>query len=214
MHAPSRMQTLIRKTYLFVLAMNSLDKGIPISVAPVKYADDLTNTELLMGSLPGQMQLAINEVDSWAKSYSMAANVKKTKDMVVSCRKEAVNPPPLTLNGENVERVRRFKLLGVIVSDDLSWGPHIEYMLSKVSPRIHYLRLSKRAGLPADVLLQIYKTFIRPVLEYGSPVWGGLPRGLAEELEKVQSPVAGSSVYPTNSYLPWSPGDGMRLYVN
>lgn len=171
---------------LFVLAMNSLDKGIPISVAPVKYADDLTNTELLMGSLPGQMQLAINEVDSWAKSYSMAANVKKTKDMVISCRKEAVNPPPLTLNGERVERVRKFKLLGVIVSDDLSWGPHIDYILSKVRPRLHYLRLSKRAGLPADVLLDIYKAFIRPVLEYGSPVWGGLPRGLAEELEKVQ----------------------------
>ncbi|XP_066299133.1 uncharacterized protein [Branchiostoma lanceolatum] len=171
---------------LFVLAMNSLDKGIPISVAPVKYADDLTNTELLMGSLPGQMQPAINEVDSWAKSYSMAANVKKTKDMVISCRKEAVNPPPLTLNGERVERVRKFKLLGVIVSDDLSWGPHIDYILSKVRPRLHYLRLSKRAGLPADVLLDIYKAFIRPVLEYGSPVWGGLPRGLAEELEKVQ----------------------------
>ncbi|CAH1253777.1 IGFALS [Branchiostoma lanceolatum] len=105
---------------------------------------------------------------------------------VISCRKEAVNPPPLTLNGERVERVRKFKLLGVIVSDDLSWGPHIDYILSKVRPRLHYLRLSKRAGLPADVLLDIYKAFIRPVLEYGSPVWGGLPRGLAEELEKVQ----------------------------
>ncbi|KAI8488228.1 hypothetical protein Bbelb_340770 [Branchiostoma belcheri] len=171
---------------LFVLAMNSLDNNIPQSVTPVKYADDLTNSELLMGSLPGQMQVAINEVDTWAKSYSMAANVGKTKDMVISCRRESVIPPPLTLNGETIERVPAFKLLGVIVSNDLSWGAHVEYMLSKVRPRLHYLRLSKRAGLPVDVLLQIYKTFVRPVLEYASPVWGGLPRGLADELEKVQ----------------------------
>ncbi|KAI8491771.1 tripeptidyl-peptidase II Tpp2 [Branchiostoma belcheri] len=36
------------------------------------------------------------------------------------------------------------------------------------------------------VLLQIYKSFIRPVLEYGSPVWGGLPRGLSDDLDRVQ----------------------------
>ncbi len=28
--------------------------------------------------------------------------------------------------------------------------------------------------------------FIRPVLEYASPVWGGLPKGLSEELERIQ----------------------------
>ncbi|KAI8482908.1 hypothetical protein Bbelb_393260 [Branchiostoma belcheri] len=63
-------------------------------------------------------------------------------------------------------KVPAFKLLGVIVSNDLSWGTHVEYMLSKVRPPLHYLRLSKRVGLPVDVLLQIYNIFVRPVLEY------------------------------------------------
>ncbi|KAI8522158.1 hypothetical protein Bbelb_019120 [Branchiostoma belcheri] len=129
---------------LFVLAMNSLDNNIPQSVTHVKYADDLTNSELLMGSLPGQMQVAINEVDTWAKSYSMAANVGKTKDMVISCRRESVIPPPLTLNGETIERVPAFKLLGVIVSNDLSWGAHVEYMLSKERRREASVRELRR----------------------------------------------------------------------
>ncbi|CAH1273057.1 PKD1L3 [Branchiostoma lanceolatum] len=34
--------------------------------------------------------------------------------------------------------------------------------------------------------LQIYTTLIRPVLEYSSQVWGGLPRGLSDEVEMVQ----------------------------
>ncbi|KAI8517866.1 hypothetical protein Bbelb_038830 [Branchiostoma belcheri] len=121
--------------------MNDLDSGIPPSITPVKYVDDLTNSEFLMASLPGQMQVSLDSVDSWANSYGMKANAKKTKDM---------------------------------------------YTLSKVQPRIHYLRVARRAGLPSDVLLQIYKSFIRPVLEYGSPVWGGLPRGLSDDLDRVQ----------------------------
>ncbi|KAI8510784.1 hypothetical protein Bbelb_117000 [Branchiostoma belcheri] len=166
--------------------MNNLDSGIPSSISPVKYADDLTNSEFLMATLPGQMQVSLDSVDSWAHSYGMKANANKTKDMVISCRRNPVIPPPLTLRGEPVERVFSFKLLGVVVSNDLGWGPHVEYMLSKVRPRIHYLRVARRAGLPSAVLLRIYQSFIRPVLEYGSPVWGGLPRGLSDELERVQ----------------------------
>ncbi|XP_035696835.1 uncharacterized protein LOC118430233 [Branchiostoma floridae] len=33
---------------------------------------------------------------------------------------------------------------------------------------------------------KIYLTFIRPSLEYASPVWGGLPKYLSDMLEKVQ----------------------------
>ncbi|KAI8478648.1 hypothetical protein Bbelb_436170 [Branchiostoma belcheri] len=138
---------------LFIIAMNDLDSGIPPSITPVKYADDLTNSEFLTASLPGQMQVSLDSVDSWASSYGMKANVKKTKDMVISCRRNPVIPPPLTLRGEPVERVSSFKLLGVVISNSLAWGPHVEYMLSRVQPRINYLRVARRAGLPSDVLM-------------------------------------------------------------
>ncbi|KAI8482030.1 hypothetical protein Bbelb_402060 [Branchiostoma belcheri] len=139
-----------------------------------------------MGSLPGLMQTSMTAVQSWATSYSMEANAKKTKDMVISCRKDPVNPPPLMLNGQPVERVKKFKLLGVTVTSDLTWDEHVKGIISKVQPRIHYLRLAKKYGLPSDVLLSIYTSFIRPVMEYGSPVWGGLPKTLSNELEKIQ----------------------------
>jgi len=166
--------------------MNCLDENIHRSVTPVKYADDLTNSECLMGSLPGILQTSMTAVESWAASYSMEANAKKTKDMVISCRRVPVNPPPLMLGGQPVERVTKFKLLGVIVTHDLTWDEQVKSMVSKAQPRIHYLRLAKRAGLPSDLLLTIYTSFIRPIVEYGSPVWGGLPKTLSDELEKIQ----------------------------
>ncbi|CAH1255574.1 Hypp1563 [Branchiostoma lanceolatum] len=58
---------------LFVIAMNNLDENIHPSVIPVKYADDLTNTECLMGSLPGLMQSSMTAVQSWATSRHEAS---------------------------------------------------------------------------------------------------------------------------------------------
>ncbi|KAI8481608.1 hypothetical protein Bbelb_407080 [Branchiostoma belcheri] len=52
---------------LFAIAMNCLDET-STRVIPVKYADDLTNSECLMGSLPGLMQTSMTAVLSWATS--------------------------------------------------------------------------------------------------------------------------------------------------
>ena len=43
------------------------------------------------------------------------------------------------------------------------------------------------AQLPPDVATTVYRTKIRPLLEYASPVWGGLPDYLANEFQRVQN---------------------------
>ena len=50
-----------------------------------------------------------------------------------------------------------------------------------------FLRVCRTAHLPRDIGLTTYITKIRPVLEYASPVWGGLPIYLEEELQRVQN---------------------------
>ncbi len=173
---------------LFVICINSLDSYLPPSVIPVKYADDLTITEFLMGSLPGLTQKALDSVVEWGQEFTLAMNGAKTVDMVISARREnnIPSPPSPVISGHAINRVSTFKLLGVQISSDLSWDAHVKYMISKVRPRIYYLCTAKKADLPCDVLVQVYLTFIRPVLEYASPVWGGLPKGLSEELERIQ----------------------------
>ncbi|KAI8489863.1 hypothetical protein Bbelb_324930 [Branchiostoma belcheri] len=101
--------------------------------------------------------------------------------MIVSARrKENVPVPPHpTVDGKQIERVVTFKLLGVQISADLTWDAHTR-------PRIYYLAAARKAGLSTDVLTQIYVSFIRPILEYASPVRGSLPNRLAYTLEGVQ----------------------------
>ena len=49
------------------------------------------------------------------------------------------------------------------------------------------LRKCRRADLPTEIGITCYLTKIRPLLEYASPVWGGIPQYLADELENIQA---------------------------
>ena len=58
-------------------------------------------------------------------------------------------------------------LLGVIISDDLKWNAHIEYVIAKAATRLYALRLLKCAGVLPEDKLKVYKYMynIRSVLE-------------------------------------------------
>ncbi len=99
----------------------------------MKYADDLTISKLLMGSLPDLTQKALDSVAGWGQEFSLAMNESKTMDMVISARREdsIPSPPPPAISGKTTSRVSTFKLLGVMISSDLSWDAHVRYMLTK-----------------------------------------------------------------------------------
>ncbi len=90
-------------------------------------------------------------------------------------------------SGLNIEVVRTFKLLGVIISSDLTWNAHIDYICTKASKRLYALRILKRSGAPANDLITVFCAFIRPVLEYASPVWHfSLSQFLANQIESIE----------------------------
>ena len=49
------------------------------------------------------------------------------------------------------------------------------------------LRKQRKSQLPTEVGLTTYISKIRPVLEYASPIWAGLPDYLQQEIERVQA---------------------------
>jgi len=83
-----------------------------------------------------------------------------------------IHPVFWTIGDNSIERVNSFKLLGVTATDTLKWEENVSKICAKAGTRLHFLKLLKRAGMPASsILINYYKTVIRPVIEYGSTVW-------------------------------------------
>ena len=80
--------------------------------------------------------------------------------------------------------LRTHKHLGVVLSDDLSWKPHV---LSVVARSNRLLGLLKRTfGSHSQALFTGYKAMIRPILEYACQAWNPHQAHLIEKLECVQ----------------------------
>ena len=117
----------------------------------------------------------------------MRINNDKTKELTIYFgRRHLVSDvPELTVGGINIEKVCSFKVLGVIISQDLTWKEHV-----LACKRLFIIYQLIRSGISVADVIAIYCSLIRSVLEYCSPVWHcGLSLGQSTEIESVQKRV-------------------------
>ena len=173
---------------LFNTYIDDLEDTLPeqLKVSTEKYADDCTQQQVVSAASGSNLQQSINEVNNWATLNRMTINAKKTKDIWISFTDAIPEPPRFCIGNEPIERVNVFKLLGVSVQNNLKWNAHVEEITRKAYKRLFHLRECRKSKLPVEVGIITYQSKIRPILEYASPVWAGLPNYLCDEIEPVQ----------------------------
>ena len=78
--------------------------------------------------------------------------------------------PPLAFNNNNVPETDSQKHLGIILDNHLSLANHLKMILNKVNKTVRLL-CELHNILPRPALLTIYKSFIRPHLDYGDIIY-------------------------------------------
>ena len=86
---------------------------------------------------------------------------------------------------QQIKEVESHKHLGVILSNDCSWQKHIDYIKEKAWTKINIMRRLKY-DLDRKSLETIYKSFIRPLLEYADVIWDNCTQQNKNELELIQ----------------------------
>ena len=89
---------------------------------------------------------------------------------------------PICTGGVVIERVKSFKLLGVYISEDLTWGVHYDYIIKKANHRLYVFRTLKKCSVPTSDLITVHCSLIRSVIEYASAVFANLPKYLSDAL--------------------------------
>ena len=105
------------------------------------YADDMLLYRIIDSSQDFDcVQQGIDNIGRWVAENDLHLNSAKCKFMVVTRRRTKGNPiPELLLYGQPLERVSEYKYLGVILSANLSWTPHIEKVVTKTRRMIGML---------------------------------------------------------------------------
>ena len=126
------------------------------------------------------LQQDLNSLGSWSNTWKLNFNADKCVVLKVREKEDYV----YTLNGVQLKQVKQQKDLGILISDDLSPGVHIQNIINKANQRVG---LVKRCFTGLDNKIEIlYKTLIRPVLEYGANVWSPWHKKDQQALDSVQ----------------------------
>ena len=93
------------------------------------------------------------------------------------------------LDGIELPAINSEKDLGVLVSESWKWNQHIHSIINKANSSIAWILRSNITRSP-EIMLKMYKTIIRPHLEYCVQLWNPLPShgnwGLIMCIENVQ----------------------------
>ncbi|KAI8492567.1 hypothetical protein Bbelb_296080 [Branchiostoma belcheri] len=188
--------TLNRKGGLRIELSSTWDPALPqpkghstdnIQSPTWAFVDDLNLIESRVLSDQSRLQNDLNELSTWSDKNNMKLNPGKCKTVHVCFCRNPSPPPPLSINGHVLEVVKSAKCLGITFQSDLRWDTHVAEVTKKGSQRLHLLCRLRQFNVPADDLVTVYTCFIRPVLEYGAPVWHpGLTTTQRRKIERIQ----------------------------
>ena len=117
----------------------------------------------------------------------MALNPKKSKNMIVNFTQKYQFGTRLKVDDGILEIVQSAKILGTIISDDLSWDLNCAELVKKANARMSLLRKLSEFGASEEDKKTVYILFVRSLLEQSAVVWGSsLTLENKEDLERCQ----------------------------
>lgn len=170
---------------LFLIYINDITEGI--NAVCHLFADDSNLLKSSKNIQPAVESLNndLEQINTWCKNWLVTMNDDKIKAILYS---KKLNPSALvglTYNNNPVTVVNVVKHLGIHFDCKMTWKPHLEHVRTKSYDSLYYINILKHK-ISSVHLLTYYKSFIRPIIEYGLIVWGNCPQSDYTELDKIQ----------------------------
>ena len=112
----------------------------------------------------------LNSIANWTRENKMQINEGKCNFMIFS-RSEEQFTTRLSMNNVKLDRISEVKILGLYISEDLSWTRNCKEICIKAYSRVQMLTKLKYVGTKTEDLLDVYKLYIRSIAEYCSVVF-------------------------------------------
>ena len=177
---------------LFILYVNDLLPFLRTNKSQgiLMYADDtvLYATNPTPERCMDECQLLLSKLVEWCKMNKLTINLSKTKHMIIPRSQNHINllkDKSVNIALEKLHNVSSYKYLGVDLEQTLCFETMVDTMYNKANRKLHSLK-NIRPYITNSVASLIYKTCIRPVMEYADFLVDGCNRRKVEQLTRIQ----------------------------
>src|SRR6476469_8440634 len=149
-------------------ALENVEEGIRVCgelIKDVKYADD----QRMVANTEAGLQSLMDSLNTTAKRYDMKINIKKTKAMVVS--RNGVERVNITVEGQSVEHVSKFRYLGSLISENGICLVDVKTRIGMAKDAFNKRKELLTRSIRVDLRKRLVKTLVWPVVLYGCQTW-------------------------------------------
>ena len=126
-----------------------------------------------------------NRAFQWKMSFNPNPS-KQAQEVIFSRKIQKTCHPTVCFKNKLVKQVPSQKHLGLILDNKLNFQEHLKNILNKVNKTIGLLR-KLQSILPREPLLTIYKSFVRPHLDYRDVIYDQhYNNSFRQKLESIQ----------------------------
>jgi hypothetical protein len=155
---------------LFIIYINDLHTATNLNV--LTFADDTTiySSGNNANDLITHVNTEFHKIFEWCCANKLSLNIAKTHYSIFSPTNISVNNT-ISLNDMHIRRInnssetKAVKFLGVLIDENLTWKPHINYIKSKISRAIFAINKVKNI-LPRSALKSLYYSMVHCHLMY------------------------------------------------
>ena len=169
---------------LFLLYINGLPDDVMCHIAiydvDTHYKCDQASDLWQQFQLASERESDLRATADWAKNWLVGFNAGKTQ-MISLDRSSNNGSIDVKMDGSVLDKKSSFKMLGSTFSSKLDWGSVAQTASKKILALIRSMKF-----LSPEVALCLYKSTIRPCIEYCCHVWAGAPICYLELLDKLQ----------------------------
>ena len=137
--------------------------------------------------MASELESDLGDTVDWDRKWVVDFNAGKTQ-LVSFDHSNSTGAIDVKMDGSVLEEKSCFKMLGLTFSSKLDWCSYITSIAKIASKKIGTLICSMKFLSP-EVALYLYKSTIRPCMEYCCHVWAGAPSWYLELLDKLQKQI-------------------------
>ena len=156
----------------FLIYINDLTDGLTSNLKLIGDGASLFSIVQNISSTANNLNSDLIKINDWAFQWKMRFNPdpkKQAQEVIFSRKISKIDHPPLYFN-ENLLKSSTQKHLGMILDTKLDFSLHLKNVQNKVNKTIGLLR-KLQDTLPRTSLITIFKSFIRPHLDYGDIIY-------------------------------------------
>ena len=147
-----------------------------------KFADDSRLIVPACNSHTCESELA--NIEQWSAKNNLQLNRSKSSEIIFYAKQRRTRPPADIPTLAGIPRVTRINVLGVTLSDDLTFHEHIGDVIKSAAGSLYAMRQLKAYGMRDELIQKVFSASALAKVQYCSPAWWGfVDSGDKERLE-------------------------------